>query len=132
MCGIRGETNLITMHQFKELIVWKKSIELATEIYQLTKKFPPEERFGLISQMRRSVVSIASNIAEGSGRNGSNEFYHFLGISSGSVCELETQLTISKELKFSTIEETENCTKKLNSIKNMLHKLKSSLKITIK
>lgn len=85
-------------HNFKELLVWKKSIELVKSIYQLTSILPSDERFGLISQMNRSSVSIPSNIAEGSGRSSEKEFVHFLNISISSSYELETQLIITNEL----------------------------------
>lgn len=81
-----------------ELKVWKRSIDLVEEIYHITDNFPKEEKYGLISQMRRSAVSIPSNIAEGAGRKSSREFLRFLEISSGSLCELETQLIIAKRL----------------------------------
>lgn len=83
------------MHQYKKLDVWKKSIELAVEIYAYTKNFPSEEKFGLTSQIRRSVISIPSNIAEGAGRKSNKEFCQFLNIVYGSSCELDTQLLIS-------------------------------------
>jgi len=85
-------------HNFKELLVWKKSIELVKSIYQITSILPSDERFGLISQMNRSSVSIPSNIAEGSGRTSEKEFIHFLNISISSSYELETQLIITNEL----------------------------------
>ena len=85
-------------HNFKELLVWKKSIELVKSIYQITSILPSDERFGLISQMNRSSVSIPSNIAEGSGRTSEKEFLHFLNIAISSSYELETQLIISNEL----------------------------------
>ena len=77
-------------HNFKELLVWKKSIELVKSIYQITSMLPSDERFGLISQMNRSSVSIPSNIAEGSGRTSEKEFIHFLNIAISSSYELET------------------------------------------
>lgn len=88
----------ITNH--KDLEVWKKSIELSKNIYVLTKVFPREEIYGLTSQIRRSAVSIPSNIAEGSARNSDKEFIRFLHISLGSLAELETQLIISKEIGY--------------------------------
>ncbi|MFN8672383.1 MAG: four helix bundle protein [Candidatus Sericytochromatia bacterium] len=84
----------------KELNVWKKSIELSKDIYLITKNFPKEEIYGITSQIRRAVVSIASNIAEGSARNSNKEFTHFLYISLGSLSELETQLIISVEIGY--------------------------------
>jgi four helix bundle protein len=86
------------MHNLKELKIWHKAVELATEIYRLTADFPAEEKYGLTSQIRRSVVSISSNIAEGAGRNSDKEFVQFLSISNGSSYELQTQLIIAKNL----------------------------------
>ncbi len=85
-------------HNFKELLVWKKSIELVKSIYQITSMLPSDERFGLVTQMNRSGISVPSNIAEGSGRTSGKEFLHFLNIAISSSYELETQLIISKEL----------------------------------
>jgi len=86
------------MHNLKELKIWQKAVDLATDVYKLTADFPKEETYGLTSQIRRSVVSISSNIAEGAGRNSGREFVQFLGISNGSAYELQTQLIISKNL----------------------------------
>ena len=77
-------------HNFKELLVWKKSIELVKSIYQITSMLPSDERFGLISQMNRSSVSVPSNIAEGSDRTSDKDFLHFLNIAIASSYELET------------------------------------------
>ncbi len=86
------------MNNLKELKVWNKAIELATEVYQITADFPKEEKYGLTAQIRRSAVSVPSNIAEGAGRNSNKEFNHFLGISNGSSYELQTQLIIFRNL----------------------------------
>lgn len=83
---------------YKDLIVWQKAIKLVVMIYDLTKTFPPTEIYGLTSQMRRSSVSIPSNIAEGSKRSTQKDFQHFLSISLGSAAELETQLIILENL----------------------------------
>ena len=88
------------MNRFKELKVWQEAIDLSVEVYGSTKNFPSEEKFGLISQINRSVISIPSNIAEGAGRNHDKEFVQFLGIAMGSACELESQLIIAEKLKF--------------------------------
>lgn len=88
------------MHNIKELKIWNKSIDLAMRIYEMTSRFPPEEKFGLISQMRRCSVSISSNIAEGAGRNTKGEFLQFLGIANGSCYELQTQVVIAHKLGF--------------------------------
>ncbi len=83
----------------KDLDVWKKSMELAERYYYLTDKFPDNERYGLVSQMRRSAVSVPSNIAEGAARGSIKEFIQFLYISLGSLSELETQSLLSDRLK---------------------------------
>lgn len=83
-----------------DLLVWKESISFVTEIYRITEDFPKSENFGITSQIRRSAVSIPSNIAEGAARSSYKEFLHFLSISFGSAAELETQLIISKNLNY--------------------------------
>lgn len=82
------------MHNFKELKVWQKSRELVKVIYEITSKFPREELYGLTSQMRRSVVSIASNISEGEGFSTNREFVRYFEVSYSSRCELETQIIL--------------------------------------
>src|SRR5438045_7445941 len=84
---------------YKDLNVWQKGIELAKLIYTLTARFPAEEKFGLISQMRRAAVSIPSNIAEGQARHTTGEFIQFISHAEGSIAELNTQLILSIELK---------------------------------
>lgn len=116
------------MHNLKELKIWNKAIGLATDIYRLTAGFPKEEKYGLTSQIRRSAVSVPSNIAEGAGRNTKNEFCHFLGISNSSSYELQTQLIISKSLGLidETVEpilQTLDEIQKMNSLcKTRLHR----------
>ncbi|MDD2834328.1 MAG: four helix bundle protein [Methylotenera sp.] len=86
----------------KDLRVWQVAMRLVQEIYTLTSTFPKEELFGLTSQMRRAAVSVPSNIAEGSARNGTKELIHFLSIASGSLSELDTQLELTKLLGYSS------------------------------
>lgn len=85
-------------NSYKDLIVWQRAIELVIVVYELTDQFPKEEIFGLTSQMRRSAVSIPSNIAEGRYRGTKNDYLHFLRVSYGSGAELETQIAIAKKL----------------------------------
>ena len=92
-------------HNFRELIIWKESISLVKKIYILTSQLPSDERFGLISQINRSSISIPSNIAEGSGRTTEKEFSRFLEISMSSSYELETQLILISELYEINIED---------------------------
>ena len=98
--------NKIMTH--KDLDVWKAAMELAKLVYLITSKFPKEELYGLTQQIRRSAVSIPSNIAEGAARNSRKEFIQFLHISLGSLAELETQLLLSEKLGFLKIKEIEN------------------------
>ena len=88
------------MNKFKDLLVWQKAIDLTEFVYLLTTQFPSEEKYGLTSQIRRCVVSIPSNIAEGAGRNSKNEFKHFLSIAFGSSYELETQLILANRFNY--------------------------------
>ncbi len=115
------------MHRFKELEVWKRSVKLAKAIYHLTQGFPSSERFGLISQLNRCSVSIPSNIAEGAGRNTNGEFNQFLGISTGSLYELETQLIISNEIGFVSKDDLESISIEIEEINKMIIGLKKSL-----
>lgn len=117
------------MHRYKELKVWQKAIDLAVEVYRVTEKLPKEERFGLISQINRCVVSIPSNIAEGAGRNTKKDFDNFLGISLGSSFELDTQLVISNRLGYVSSDDFEKIESELEHIQNMIAKLKQSLKV---
>ncbi|OWP83846.1 four helix bundle protein [Flavobacterium davisii] len=92
------------VNTYKELIIWQKGIRLVVLVYKLTEKFPRDEIYALTSQIKRTSVSIPSNIAEGFGRRTDKSFGHFLNISRGSLNELETQIFIAKELNFITDE----------------------------
>ena len=115
------------MHQYKELSIWKKSVELGTEIYQLTKQFPSDERFGLISQLRRAAISVPSNIAEGAGRKSNKVFSQFLSISYGSLCELETQLIVSTNLGYIKEDEIHYYSEKIVELQKMIFSLINKL-----
>ncbi|MEL4307665.1 four helix bundle protein [Joostella sp. CR20] len=86
------------MHKIEDLQIWRKSIELSKQVYKVIKILPSDEKYGLTSQIKRSVISIPSNIAEGAGRNSNKEFKHFLSIANGSSYELHTQLILSTKL----------------------------------
>jgi four helix bundle protein len=90
----------MSIQSYRDLVVWQKAMDLVVESYRATKTFPSEERFGLTNQIRRSAVSIPSNIAEGQGRAHTKEFLNHLSIAKGSLCELETQLEISFRVGF--------------------------------
>jgi four helix bundle protein len=106
---------------YRDLNVWQKSMDLVVDTYKLTENFPSEERFGLTSQIRRSVISIPSNIAEGSGRKGTKEFIQFLWIANASLSEFETQIDIAHRLKF--INNTDETIEKIMHIRKMLQGL---------
>ena len=110
---------------YKDLNVWQKACELCLEIYTITAKFPKEEIYGLISQIRRSAVSIPSNIAEGYGRKTTNDYIRMLYISYGSVCELETQILLAGDLDL--IEKGE-----LGTLKEDIAEIERMLKALIK
>ena len=118
------------MHNFKNLTVWQKSIDLTTEIYSITKSFPPDEKYGLTSQIRRAAVSLPSNIAEGAGRKSAKEFKHFLSISTGSIFELETQIIVAHRLKLIDELIMNEITLKISEIQKMLYGLEKSINST--
>lgn len=117
------------LNSYQDLRVWQKSIELTTVIYSLTKTFPKEELYGLVSQIRRAVISIPSNIAEGYGRTHRAEYLHFLSIAFASGAELETQLIISKNLSYINEEKFQEINKSLKEVMMMLNKLRQSLQV---
>ena len=88
------------VESFRDLHVWQRAMQMSVAVYRLTQGFPREEIYGMTAQMRRSAVSVPSNIAEGYGRNGGGEYRHFLGIARGSNFELQTQLEIARSLGF--------------------------------
>jgi four helix bundle protein len=116
------------MHHLEELKVWKLAMEIAKDVYIITKDFPSEEKFGLTSQVRRAAVSIASNIAEGAGRYSDKEFAQFLSIASGSSFEVRTQLLLSEQLGFSSNENLIDVLNKLSELERMILGLRKSLK----
>ena len=112
---------------YKDLLVWRKGIELVKQIYQLTRHFPADERFGLISQMRRAAVSIPSNLAEGQARNTTGEFVQFVSHAEGSLAELETQLVLAVELGYSSSTQVACATELVSELKRMLNALRRAL-----
>ena len=107
----------------KKLDVWKLSMELSRVVYRLTTGSPSEERFGLVSQMRRAAVSVPSNIAEGAARDSNNEFRHFLSIARSSLSELDTQLDLSQDLGFIAETSRSEIDRLLTRIDKMLYAL---------
>lgn len=117
-----------TIHSYKELIAWQRSMELAVAIYTLTEQYPQSELYGLTSQTRRASVSIPSNLAEGRLRGSRKDFHHFLLIAYGSGGELETQLELVKRLPFGRNLDFTEVDRLLLEVMKMLNKMLSSLR----
>ncbi len=113
--------------KYNQLIVWQKSMDLVLDIYSITKTFPQDEKFGLISQLRRAIVSIPSNIAEGHGRKYTNIFLNHISVSFGSLMEVETQLHIACRLGYINLNSLNQLFEKTDEIGKMLCGLKKSL-----
>jgi len=114
-------------HNFRKLKVWIDAIDVVVKLYQETSNFPTEEKYGLISQINRAGVSIASNIAEGSARGTNPDFVRFLFFSKGSIAEVITQLAIAAKLNITTQEKTDSLIDELVLIDNSIHKLINTL-----
>ena len=112
---------------YKELLVWQKGMSLAKGVYGLTARFPTDERFGLVSQMRRAAVSVPSNIAEGQARHGTREFLQFLSHASGSLAELETQLLLSVDMKYCAQNDVESVGGLISELQKMIAALRRTL-----
>ena len=115
------------VRSYRDLEVWKKAMALVTECYRLSADFPKTEMYGLTSQLRRSAVSIPSNIAEGHARQYTQEFLHFLAVAQGSLAELETQLMLSERLHFTRSDQLQALLEQTDHINRMLTKLKAAL-----
>jgi len=115
------------MNNYKEFKVWQKAVDLAVKLYGTTATFPREEIYALTNQIRRSGVSIASNIAEGAGRNSKKDFKNFLSVSNGSVCELETQLIIANRVEFLDTETLDELQRDITEIQKMNWSLQKTL-----
>ncbi len=116
------------MRPHRNLDAWNKSVDFVVDVYEITKTFPAEEKFGLISQIRRASVSIPSNIAEGAGRKSEKEFLQFLSHSQGSASEVDTQLLIAFKLKFLSETDYQNLEKSLDDIGRMITGLSNHLR----
>ena len=116
-----------TTRSYKDLIVWQKGIALAKLVYQLTKNFPSEEKFGLVAQMRRAAVSIPSNIAEGQARHKTGEFIQFISHAEGSLAELDTQLILSIDLRLARTETADGVFELISELRRMLNVLRRKL-----
>jgi four helix bundle protein len=112
---------------YRDLLVWQKGMTLVKRVYQLTGTFPTDERFGLVSQMRRAAVSIPSNVAEGQARKSTGEFVQFISNAEGSAAELDTQLQLSVDLGFSKPSQATELFDSVSEVKRMLNGLRRTL-----
>jgi len=115
------------MHNFKNLKVWQKSVDLAVKIYKVTAEFPTSEKFGMTSQMRRACVSVPSNIAEGTAKSSSKSFSNSLEISLGESFELETQMIIAERVNLISEDIAQELESNISEIQRMIIGFKSSL-----
>ncbi len=120
------------MQRFTDLRAWKRGHALVLKVYQLTKSFPADERFGLTSQLRRAILSVPTNIAEGSKRQGRQEYVRFLNIAEGSLAETEYLLTVSRDLKFASHEQIQPLLNEADEIARMLSRLRATVEGAIK
>jgi four helix bundle protein len=117
------------MRPHEKLDVWKLSVEMVTKVYEYTKAFPSEERFGLTSQIRRAAVSVPANIAEGAARQHNKEFVQFLSVAQGSTSELETEILIAKKLGYLDEVRFSELYTEINTIARMLVGLTNHMKL---
>lgn len=116
------------MRPHEQLDVWRKSVDFSVEVYKITENFPNDERFGLISQIRRASVSVAANIAEGAGRRSDKEFLNFLSMSQGSASEIETELLIAHKLGYLSETDFQTLMQRLDEIGRMITGLCSHIR----
>jgi four helix bundle protein len=115
------------MHNYKELKIWNEGMLLAKMVYKVAGLFPGNEQYGLTSQIKRSVISIPSNIAEGAGRGSDKEFAHFLSIALGSAFELETQIILANAFNFLSQEQFEEISPQLIKVQKMINGFRISI-----
>ena len=118
----------MSIRSYRDLRVWQRGMDLVAEVYEVTREFPQEERFGLTSQMRRSAISVPSNIAEGFGRESNGDFARFLRVAQGSLKELETQLLVSQRLDMLAADDADATLGKCDEIGRILRGLISKVR----
>ncbi len=118
------------LNSYKDLIVWQKAMDLAEEVYLLCKCFPRDEQFAFTNQLRRAVVSVPSNIAEGKGRNSKAEYLHFLSVANGSLSEVDTQLLLAVRIGYLTQIQVKKALELREEVSRMLAALRTKLQST--
>lgn len=119
-------------HNIKELIIWKKAMALSIAVYQKSLLFPKEDMYGLVSQLRRSAISIPSNISEGFGRSSEKELQHFLSVANGSTNELFTQISISSSLNLISNEDAHELTEQINEVQKLIRAFRQKIELSLK
>lgn len=117
------------MENYKDLRVWQRAIELVVQVYQVTRAFPQEERYALMSQTQRAVTSIPANIAEGWGRGSRKEYVYHLTVARGSLMELETHLIVAQRLNYLAVEKLNGLQEEITAVGKMLNRLITSLQM---
>ena len=117
----------MSVRDYRDLIAWQKSVDFIEEIYRLTRSFPKEEQFGMVTQMRRAAVSVSANIAEGSSRATSRDYLNFISQARGSLREVESLVLVSKRLHFATAEECVRSTDLADEISRILSGLRAAI-----
>jgi four helix bundle protein len=120
--------NTHAMHKYKDLRIWQLAMVIAEEVYRLSEDFPRTEMYGLQSQIRRSAVSIASNIAEGAGRNGPREFNQFVGIAAGSLAEVDTQIQLAIRFGYIDKLDVEDLEMSVEQLQKMIYTFQQQLR----
>jgi len=115
----------VVVQGHRDLVAWKKGMQLVTDVYRVTRDFPREEIYGLTSQLRRAAVSVPSNIAEGHGRNSRREFHQFVGHARGSLLEVETQLEIARDLGYLPVSAAAELLAEANEVGRVLNGLRA-------
>ena len=115
------------MNRYKNLEIWKRSMKQAVDIYKVTEDYPIEEKYGLVSQMRRSSIAVSSNIAEGAGRRSNKDFKRYLDIAYGSLYELETQILISERLDYIDKKRSDELCDETTQIQKMIYSFSTKL-----
>jgi four helix bundle protein len=115
------------INSYRDLLVWQKGMELVKVIYSVSRTFPGDEKFGLTSQLRRSCISVPSNIAEGQARKSTQEFIHFLSIAKGSLAEVDTQVLLAFEFNYLNQDEYDEIANHIDELQRMLFRLMEKL-----
>ena len=118
------------LKSYRDLTAWRRAMDLAVSVYEMTREFPENERYGLTNQLRRAAVSIPSNVAEGQGRSTSRDFLHFLSVAYGSLQEVETQLILAQRLGFASEQKIDSILAQCGEVGRLTNGLRRSLKKT--